>query len=330
MGRVIDEKLDADGTGAQLVLFIDAPHDRFVSQSTRFWNVSGVEVSLGAERHEPQNAVAHVGAGGRGRVRDAPTIQASLSRRRQRSSLCTRTRRRPWRRPMASLATYECALNSHCAGSRIGAPVEFVGVNIGSVLSIDLDYDAKSQRFPVIVTARIYPRRMGRAYDALSAAGRDRKRGQNGAAGGTTRRPGIARAAARREPNHPATLPGVGFHARRKQGALRRFGKAGGDPDDPRRYRRAAIEDSRASSTRSMRLPLGDIAQRSRWRLGQPAWNVRSHQCRRASGRNEHVWGHCIPRSAISIECWRTTHRGATAWNKHWARRDVPCVPFAR
>ena len=56
-------------------------------------------------------------------------------------------------------------------GLAIGAPVEFVGVNIGSVLSIDLDYVAKDQRFPVIVTAQIYPRRMGRAYDALEQQG---------------------------------------------------------------------------------------------------------------------------------------------------------------
>ena len=46
VGRVIDERLDPDGSGAQLVLFIDAPNDRFVSQATRFWNVSGIDVSL--------------------------------------------------------------------------------------------------------------------------------------------------------------------------------------------------------------------------------------------------------------------------------------------
>ena len=70
VGRVIDEQLDADGSGAQMVLFIDAPHDRFITPATRFWNVSGVEVSLGTDRHGAQDSIAHVGAGGRCRVRE--------------------------------------------------------------------------------------------------------------------------------------------------------------------------------------------------------------------------------------------------------------------
>lgn len=56
-------------------------------------------------------------------------------------------------------------------GLTIGAPVEFIGVNIGSVSSIDLDYDARQQSFPMIVTALIYPPRMGRAYDTLTQQG---------------------------------------------------------------------------------------------------------------------------------------------------------------
>jgi paraquat-inducible protein B len=53
----------------------------------------------------------------------------------------------------------------------VGAPVDFVGVNIGRVFSLDLDYDAEHQSFPVIVTALIYPRRMGKAYEVLEQSG---------------------------------------------------------------------------------------------------------------------------------------------------------------
>ena len=44
-------------------------------------------------------------------------------------------------------------------------------MNIGQVFSLDLDYDAKLKRFPVIVTALIYPRRMGKAYEVLEQSG---------------------------------------------------------------------------------------------------------------------------------------------------------------
>jgi paraquat-inducible protein B len=57
-------------------------------------------------------------------------------------------------------------------GLDAGAPVEFVGVNIGSVVAVDLGYERQDKSFPVIVTAKLYPRRMGQAYEALAAQGK--------------------------------------------------------------------------------------------------------------------------------------------------------------
>jgi paraquat-inducible protein B len=57
-------------------------------------------------------------------------------------------------------------------GLEVGAPVEFVGVNIGSVVAVDLGYEPRDKSFPVIVTAKLYPRRMGQAYEALAAQGK--------------------------------------------------------------------------------------------------------------------------------------------------------------
>jgi len=54
----------------------------------------------------------------------------------------------------------------------VGAPVEFVGVNIGSVVAVDLGYEDQDRSFPVIVTAKLYPRRMGQAYELLAAQGK--------------------------------------------------------------------------------------------------------------------------------------------------------------
>jgi paraquat-inducible protein B len=57
-------------------------------------------------------------------------------------------------------------------GLEVGAPVEFVGVNIGSVVAVDLGYQPQDKSFPVIVTAKLYPRRMGQAYQSLAALGK--------------------------------------------------------------------------------------------------------------------------------------------------------------
>ncbi|MDE2086153.1 MAG: MCE family protein, partial [Xanthomonadaceae bacterium] len=49
VGRVVSYQLDKDGNGVTFAVFIDSPNDRYVNDSTRFWNASGVDVSLGAD-----------------------------------------------------------------------------------------------------------------------------------------------------------------------------------------------------------------------------------------------------------------------------------------
>lgn len=42
-------KLDALGNHVDLEVFVDAPYDKFVDASTRFWNESGIDISVGAD-----------------------------------------------------------------------------------------------------------------------------------------------------------------------------------------------------------------------------------------------------------------------------------------
>ena len=59
-------------------------------------------------------------------------------------------------------------------GLAVDAPVEFLGINIGRVVSVRLDYDEKKGRFPVVVGAVVYPQRLGSAYDKLEALAKAR------------------------------------------------------------------------------------------------------------------------------------------------------------
>jgi paraquat-inducible protein B len=49
-------------------------------------------------------------------------------------------------------------------GLKVDAPVEFSGIEIGKVVAINLDFDAKKQTFPVNVGIVIYPQRLGQAH----------------------------------------------------------------------------------------------------------------------------------------------------------------------
>jgi paraquat-inducible protein B len=52
-------------------------------------------------------------------------------------------------------------------GLKVDAPVEFLGIEIGKVVSVNLDFDAKKRTFPVNVGIMIYPQRLGRAHTKM-------------------------------------------------------------------------------------------------------------------------------------------------------------------
>src|SRR5258706_576508 len=52
-------------------------------------------------------------------------------------------------------------------GLSVGAPVDFLGVEIGTVRSLAPQYDAPHRRYPVEVTAAIYPLRLGKVREAI-------------------------------------------------------------------------------------------------------------------------------------------------------------------
>src|SRR5690349_18268563 len=49
VGQVVAYELVPDGKGIQLKVFVNSPYDRYVFPGTRFWNASGVDVSVGAD-----------------------------------------------------------------------------------------------------------------------------------------------------------------------------------------------------------------------------------------------------------------------------------------
>src|SRR5262249_7968524 len=48
VGQVIAYDLSKDGKEMDIKIFINSPYDKFVNRETRFWNASGLDISLGA------------------------------------------------------------------------------------------------------------------------------------------------------------------------------------------------------------------------------------------------------------------------------------------
>jgi paraquat-inducible protein B len=172
VGRVIDENLLPDGS-TRVTVFVEAPYDRFVTPVTRFWNASGIDVKLGADGLSVQTeSLAAVLAGGLA-FDDGPIEALFFAAGRMPGEFTLYKNETEAMAPPDGAPHYvRMRFTQALRGLEVGAPVEFVGVNIGSVVAVDLGYQPRDKSFPVIVTARLYPRRMGQAYEALAAQGK--------------------------------------------------------------------------------------------------------------------------------------------------------------
>jgi paraquat-inducible protein B len=171
VGRVIDENLLSDGS-TRVTVFVEAPYDGFVKPVTRFWNASGIDVKLGADGLNVQiESLAAVLAGGVA-FDDGPTEVVAAAVGISGDFTLYQNETEAMAPPDGDPHYVRMRFSQALRGLDVGAPVEFVGVNIGSVVAVDLGYDRQSKSFPVIVTAKLYPRRMGQAYEALTAQGK--------------------------------------------------------------------------------------------------------------------------------------------------------------
>ncbi len=169
VGRVATYELDKDGKGVSLHIFVDGPNERFVTRSSRFWNASGVDVSIGANGLKLNTqSLATVLAGGVA-FQDPPGPHDGTPALEDSAYKLFDDQGTAMAPPDGPPHYIRMRFEQSVRGLAVDAPVEFLGVNIGKVVSIRLDYDEQKQRFPVLVGAVVYPQRLGAAYDKLEA-----------------------------------------------------------------------------------------------------------------------------------------------------------------
>jgi paraquat-inducible protein B len=174
VGRVASYELDKDGNGVSLHIFVDGPNDKFVTTSSRFWNASGVDLSVGANGLKLNTqSLASVLAGGIA-FQDPPGPHDSTLAAEDTNYKLFDDQSTAMAPPDGESHYIRMRFEQSVRGLAVDAPVEFLGINIGRVVSVRLDYDEQKQSFPVLVGAVIYPQRLGTAYDKLEALAKAR------------------------------------------------------------------------------------------------------------------------------------------------------------
>ncbi|MEE1866032.1 PqiB family protein [Pseudomonas auratipiscis] len=170
VGQVVAYELSKDGKGVDIEVFVHSPNDTFITDNTRFWNASGIDVEAGANgfavRTESLSSLLVGGIAFRAPQYNPEDQVAAEDKvfelfEDEKTALAP-----PNGKPQYLALRFDQALR----GLRVGAPVEFLGVEIGRVVSVNLDFDVEQRSFPVNVGIVIYPQRLGRAHTKLLKA----------------------------------------------------------------------------------------------------------------------------------------------------------------
>ena len=160
VGQVIAYDLAADGKSVQIKVFVNAPYDKYVTTETRFWNASGLDVSVnanGLDVHTESVVALLVG----GLAFDKPSFSSQAAGAAANNVFTLyRDRSTAMKVPDPVARRFVLHFRESLRGLAVGAPVTFLGLPAGEVASIGLSFDAAKADIRPRVVITFYPERL--------------------------------------------------------------------------------------------------------------------------------------------------------------------------
>jgi paraquat-inducible protein B len=160
IGQVLDHELLPDQRGLDIKVFVRAPYSDLVRTTSRFWNASGISVSTGASGIDVQvGSLQSLIVGGI--EFDTPPGTGA-------SEVADAGASFPLYPNKAALAQAQFTqkipflveFDGSVRGLSPGAPVEFRGIKVGVVTSVDLAFDPATAKIRIPVGIEIEPQRL--------------------------------------------------------------------------------------------------------------------------------------------------------------------------
>jgi paraquat-inducible protein B len=159
-GQVIAYDLAADGKSVEVKVFVNDPYDQYVNPGTRFWNASGVDVSVGAAGLDVRTqSLVSLLAGGL--AFDTPPFAAKAEPVAADTVFTLYSdQATAMKQPDSIAAHYVLYFTDSLRGLSAGAPVTFLGLPLGEVTDVGLDIDPKTLNIRGRVEIVSYPERL--------------------------------------------------------------------------------------------------------------------------------------------------------------------------
>ncbi|MCK5360398.1 MAG: MCE family protein [Gammaproteobacteria bacterium] len=160
VGEVIDYQLTEKGDGLEIEVFIKAPYDKHVLENSRFWNVSGIDVELGADgvniKTESLSSIL-LGGIAFGNTKSLGKKTAAIE---GREFQLFATETKAFEKSYSRKEHYMMYIEGSARGLVVGSPVTFLGIHAGKVIGMQLEYDLSDDSFKIPVLIELEPDRL--------------------------------------------------------------------------------------------------------------------------------------------------------------------------
>jgi paraquat-inducible protein B len=161
VGRISAYSLDGATKTVSIRVFVRAPYDQFVSTGTRFWNASGLDVSLSSAGLKMRTqSLATIMSGGIA-FDSAPDITDLTEAAQDTVFPLAVDQDTAQSDRQGTPIFFQLRFPEALRGLEKGASVEFFGVDVGEVRKVALDYDPPTRKFSVVVDLAVYAHRLG-------------------------------------------------------------------------------------------------------------------------------------------------------------------------
>lgn len=173
IGQVVGYGLQKTGEGVDITVFVDAPYDDYVKDSSRFWLASGMDLEMDADgiRFDTESLVSLLIGGisltNPEHIKGTPIADAGDM------FQLFPTRDAAMKEQFVQKEYYILKFAQSVRGLSIGAPVEFKGFPVGRVADIGIEFDWKSKEVLVPVRIEVEKERLERIASQTGEADTD-------------------------------------------------------------------------------------------------------------------------------------------------------------